>query len=332
MAIGPAITRHVRLGARVAAALLLALPAAPSGAASFHVYASALVHDYPLWQADSEFEVLDSEGDPIAADARAGYVIDMYHPDLRTYIDGTLFAEASARADFGTNGVRVASNMSAVTGNDRGDFPTIELVGGTMRVETTTESSWSDLFVITGGTGVDVASVDILLSGFAETRYGANGDVWYAAGLQDYGTGGSGTARYGLDIDYASLPEGVDEEYSNPIRWEENYSPPVPAYVQTSGPLPGTLTGTFVFEYGVPFSLTSSLGVSGYSQITIDFDHTASLSQFVLPSGASLTSDSGHLYPVSVVPEPAPAWLLASGLLVLAGASRERPRWRRARG
>jgi hypothetical protein len=245
------------------------------------------------------------------------------------YIDGTLFAAASARADFGTNGVRVESNLSAVTGDDRGAFPTIELVGGPMRVETSAQSSWTDTSVINGGTGVDVASVDIMLSGFAETRYGANGDVWYAAGLQDYGTGGGGTANYGLDIDYARLPEGLDEEYSNPIRWEENDSPPVPAYAG-GPPRPGLLTGTFVFEYGVPFSLTSSLSVSGYSQITIDFDHTASLSQLVLPSGATLTSDSGHLYPVSAVPEPAPAWLLASGLLGLAGASRGRCGARRA--
>jgi hypothetical protein len=310
---------------KILAVLALAVAAAPvrTAAAPLHVYASALVHNYPQWQPDSEFEVGDSEAGPIAASADAGYVIDMYHPDLRMTIEGTLFASAGARADYGVNGVFVESNLRAVTGDDRSAFTAIELLGGPLRVEMSTESIWSDTFVIEGGEGIGTANVGVTLGGFAQTRYGANGDVWYAAGLESYGASGYGFAQYGLGIDYAHLPEGLDEEYSQPIRWNEDYLPPVPAFVQHTGPLPpGTIFGSFVFEYGVPFSLTSALSVSGYNEIAIDFDHTATLSQILLPAGASLASGSGHLYPVSAVPEPATAWLSACGLLGLAGVSR----------
>lgn len=303
-------------------ALGLATPASALSQPNLHVYASGLVHNYPQWPASSSFQVDDAATGPITANAAAGNVFSAYHPDLGFFVDGTLFADSSARASYGTNGAAVESNLRPVLGDDGSKFPEIEFGGGTLRVEMSTESVWTDTFVITGGVGVGTANVDVTLGGFVETRYGANGDLWYPAGFEAYGTGGYGFAQYGLDIDYDVLPPGLDEEYNQPIRWSQDFLPPVPAYVTIQGPLPpGELTGSFVFEYGVPFSLSSSLSVSGYNQIFMDYDHTATLSQFVLPEGASLTSGSGHLYPV---PEPGTLCLFGSGLLGSLGVARRR--------
>lgn len=241
------------------------------------------------------------------------------------------YTHVQARADYGVNGAAVELNFRSVNGTDRGLYPSGNF-SGSLPINSTLEphadafSGWTDTFVITGGTGTATAAVSVALHGHAETRYGANGDIWYQAepSFETFGTSGHGSAQYSLDINYAALPPGVDPEYSRPITWEQNYSPPLPAFVAEMGVQPDILTGSFVFEYDVPFALRSSLSLSGFNQINVDFDHTATLSLIDLPDGASLTSGSGHVYPTAGVPEPS-AWVLFGfGLLALIGWRKKR--------
>jgi len=158
-----------------------------------------------------------------------------------------------------------------------------------------------------------------------QTSYGENGDIWYDAepSFQAFGTGGYGFANYLLDISYDHQPPGTDPEFNSPVRSERSFFPPLPDFFE--GIItPDILSGSFAFEYGVPFSMSSYLDLFGNYQIDMDYDHTATLSLFELPGGASLTSSSGHIYPVSEVPEPSTVGLLGGGLLAFIGFARRK--------
>ncbi len=320
-------------GLLFAAGLATGIYASPAVSA-LDVYTDAFIYDSSTLFV-GPFDQQNAATGPLQASVNTGLVLTYPYPGYEGILQDlevTLYARANAHADYGINGAFLELNLSATSANDRGAFPN-GVFSGSLPINSSLEphasasSGWTDTFVINGGTGVGTANVDVLLGGFAETRYGANGTIWYGnSSFEAFGRGGFGFVQYGLDIDYNVLPPGVDSEYDQPIRWNMDYLPPaVPDYVQIVGqPPPGTLTGSFVFEYGVPFDLSSFLTLSGDNQISMDYDNTATLSRFVLPVGASLTSSSGHLYTTSTIPVPPAVWLFGSGLLGLIGIARRK--------
>jgi PEP-CTERM motif len=313
--------------------LMLAAHARPAVAlpdTELRSYSSGFIYDSSVG-AVGNFQDLNGATGPLASEAESG--ANLFYPwpghegvlqDLET----TIYAGARSYTDFGTNRGALGMNFRPTSGTDRGMYPTGTFSGSlpfnsTLEPHADVDSRWTDTFVISGGTGNGTATVEVAIHGHAASRYAANGEIWYGnSSFETFGTNGYGFAQYSLDISYDSLPSGVDSEYNQPIRWEQRYTPPLPDYVSES-PIPyEILTGTFVFEYDVPFALSSGLSLSGYNQITVDFDHTATLNGFALPSSAdAISSGSGHLY--SVIPEPSTAALFGAGLGLLAGCARK---------
>ena len=268
---------------------------------------------------------------PVQSQIKAGLVLN-YGPSHE--LESTLYANGQAWADYGSNGASVDLNFAATSGTDRGTFPVGNFSGSlpfnsSVEPQASASSSWRDTFIMTGGSGLGTASITVTLHGHAASGYGANGTLWYNTepSFELFGTNGRGSAQYGLDIEYAAIPAGAPPEYaqgeySQPIRWEQNYTSPLPTSINEIGFQDEVLTGTFLFEYGVPFELKSTLSISGYNQINVDFSHTAAVTTILIPQGADLNSYSNHAYPVSNVPEPMTVGLIATGLLCL--LSRER--------
>lgn len=312
------LAASLMLGVYATPAVALPLPILQANATGF-IYDSSVGAVGP-----SQYQ--DAATGPLSSNVEAGAVLAYRYPGhFPDYeLETTLYARASTRADYGTNGAVVELNFRAVNGTDRGLYPSGNF-SGSLPINSTLEphadafSGWTDTFVITGGTGAATATVSVALHGHAESRFGANGTIWYDAepSFETFGTSGRGSAQYLLDINYAVLPPGVDPEYSRPITWEQNYSSPLPAFVTEIGVQPEILTGSFVFEYDVPFALKSFLSLSGYNQINVAFDHTATLSLIDLPEGANLTSGSGHVYPTADVPEPSSVVLLVLGSVLM---------------
>lgn len=332
-----ALSRSTRSGSLSSVATVafvigaVAMPAAALPTPGLRTYVSGFVYDGSVG-AVGPFEELTGAAGPLTSEVEAGAVLFYPYPGSEGVLDDletTLYAGASGYADFGTHQGALGLNFRATDGNDRGMFPTGTFSGSlpfnsTLQPHADVQSTWTDTFVITGGTGTGTANIVIDIHGHAESRYGANGTIWYGnASFDQFGTNGAGFAQYGLDILYDSLPPGLDPEYNNPIRWEQSYSQPsLPDFVTEVGGVPiETLTGSFVFEYGVPFALTSSLTLSGSNQITIDFAHTVDVVGFEFAAGGSVASGSGHVY--AVIPEPSTTSLVLAGLLTLGLRSRQ---------
>ncbi len=321
--------------------LALGIYASPA-ASELRTYADGFIYDSPSLYVGPYQEQIAVTG-PVQSSIDSGVVFNYPYPGYEGVLDDlqtTLYVRSNARADYGTNGAALELNFRATSGTDRGTLPMGDFSGSlpfnsTIEPHAGAQSSWSDIFVINGGAGLGTASVSVALHGHAETRYGANGTIWYGnASFETFGTNGAGSAQYSLDINYlnnpptGAPPEYAYGEYEQPIRWEQGYGGafglPLSDFVNEVGVQPDILTGSFLFEYGVPFELESHLTLSGYNQISVDFDHTATLTLIDLPDGASLTSGSGHLYPTSAVPVPAAVWLFGSGLLGLIGVARRK--------
>lgn len=321
-------TRRMRAAATI---VLLSCTAATHAAPMLEVSAFGFLYDRGVGVVGPSVGEQAPTG-PLDTRVEAGMVLTYPSGHGAFNVEATAFAAAKARADYGSNGVFVSLGLRPASGTDRGIYPAGVYTGfpvnSTLGPSAGARSQWTDSFVIEGGTGVGRASVNIDVSGRAYRDVGTGMPNEWA--FDSFNTRGWGIAKYQLDIDYSRLPPGLDPEYSRPISWEQQWSTGqrvfntdnLPDHALVLGQRPA-LVGSFDFEYGVAFELDSSLSVWGYDMVTVDFLHTFTLSHFMLPEGASLTSGSGHLYataavdPGNQVPTPATLWLLAPALLAM---------------
>lgn len=166
-------------------------------------------------------------------------------------------------------------------------------------------SSWSDWFVISGGTGLGMASFNALL----------NGNLKSAA---------SGSANVSLSVSYST---GVSCYYGyTPCTPADRYQTLISQNISLSGlsrsTLLQTVEGEFTFAYDRPFQLAAVLNVGtangGQADVSLD---TLSHS-LVLPQGVSLQSASG-LY-VQAVPEAETYAMMLAGLGLVGFAAARR--------
>lgn len=152
-------------------------------------------------------------------------------------------------------------------------------------------SVWSDWFVITGGTGVGMASFASLLDGTMTA-------------------GKFGSAAYSLNIGYATdCYVGCNEASQNQSLFNQGST----LSGMGKSKLSQEIEGDFSFAYGQAFQLTATLHVNAVNGGMADFT-LASLdsNSLILPSGASLLSGPG-IY-VQAVPEPETYAMMLAGL------------------
>ncbi|MHB8534054.1 MAG: VPLPA-CTERM sorting domain-containing protein [Sulfuricaulis sp.] len=170
------------------------------------------------------------------------------------------------------------------------------------------DSFWADGFLITGGTGLGTAQVQVHLDG-TNTAF-------------NHGSGSLSTGTVNYSLKSADVCGEPCNEISL-INWSDLSSCGTLCIDFTPDTFNLTLTGTLSFEYDKPFFLESDLSVLADGNASTDFYHTARISLIELPQGASLTANGGT-YNVSAVPVPAAAWLFGSGLMGLVGVARRK--------
>jgi hypothetical protein len=169
-------------------------------------------------------------------------------------------------------------------------------------------STWSDWFVISGGTGLGTASFASVLDGVMASSK-------------------NGSAGYSLNIGYST---GTYCYYWYNSCGEADQSQTL--FSQTSSlsgkgksTLSQDIEGEFIFAYDQAFQLTATLNVSGSNGGMADFALASLDDSLILPEGANLLSSSG-LY-VQAVPEAETYAMMLAGLgLVGVAAARRRAR------
>ncbi|MDP2265439.1 MAG: PEP-CTERM sorting domain-containing protein [Thiobacillus sp.] len=201
--------------------------------------------------------------------------------------------QAEASAETGLAMARVETKWVAGSGN-----------GGSIGSSTASASStWSDWFVISGGSGDGTASFASLLDGVLSS--GKNGlagitlNIGYTPGTRCYSLCG--------------------EADSSQILVSQNFS--------LSGKGKSTLgqqiEGEFTFAYDQPFALTVMLGVHAANGGMADFTLGFLGNSLVLPAGANVLSASGFSY-VQAVPEAETYAMMLAGLCLVGWAVRRR--------
>lgn len=167
-------------------------------------------------------------------------------------------------------------------------------------------SSWSDWFVVSGGTGLGTASFASVLDG-------------------KLGSGKNGAASYSLNIGYAT---GAYCYYGYNTCGEADQNQTLLSQTSSlSGKgksvLSQDIEGEFTFEYDKAFQLTATLNVNAANGGMADFTLTSLGNSLVLPEGSNLLNSSG-LY-VQAVPEAETYAMMLAGLgLVGFSAARRR--------
>jgi len=166
-------------------------------------------------------------------------------------------------------------------------------------------STWSDWFVISGGTGLGTASFASLLDGVMASSK-------------------NGSAGYSLNIGYST---GTYCYYWYNSCGEADQSQTL--FSQTSSlsgkgksTLSQDIEGEFTFAYDQAFRLTATLNVSAANGGMADFTLASLDNSLVLPEGASLLSSSG-LY-VQAVPEAETYAMMLAGLGLVGAATARR--------
>lgn len=211
--------------------------------------------------------------------------------------------QATSSADVGQLQARVATKWNSSNGNGYNYGSNY----GSSSAEAS--SSWSDWFVITGGTGEGVASFVSALDGMMRSSK-------------------NGTASYSLNIGYS-----IDsyftcfDGYDSCGLADQNQT----LFSQTSS-LSGRgettvlqqIESEFTFAYDKPFQLTATLNVGGTSGGVADFSLSSLSDSLVLPAGVQLLSTSGHF--AQPVPEPETYAMMLAGLGLVGWAVAHRRR------
>ncbi|MHB1215785.1 MAG: PEP-CTERM sorting domain-containing protein [Thiobacillus sp.] len=166
-------------------------------------------------------------------------------------------------------------------------------------------STWSDWFVMSGGTGLGTARFASQLDGVMVSAR-------------------NGSAGYSLNIGYAT---GAYCDYGNTACGEADRSQTL--FNQTSSlsgkgksTLSQDIEGEFTFAYDKAFQLTATLNVNAANGGMAEFSLASLGSSLILPEGANLLNASG-LY-VQAVPEADTYAMMLAGLGLVGFAARRR--------
>lgn len=166
-------------------------------------------------------------------------------------------------------------------------------------------STWSDWFVISGGTGLGTASFSSLLNGVMASNK-------------------NGSAGYSLNIGYSTGTYCYS--WYNTCGEADQSQTLLSQTSSLSGKSKSTLSqdieGEFTFAYDKAFQLTAMLNVSASNGGMADFTLASLDDSLVLPEGANLLSSSG-LY-VQAVPEAETYAMMLAGLGLVGWAARRR--------
>lgn len=155
-------------------------------------------------------------------------------------------------------------------------------------------ATWSDWFVISGGTGLGTASFASLLDGAMASNK-------------------NGSAGYSLNIGYS--PDTYCYWYSACSEADQSqilFSQTASLSGKGKSTLSQDIEGEFTFAYDQAFQLTATLNVSAANGGTADFTLASLDDSLILPEGANLLSASGlH---VQAVPEAETYAMMLAGL------------------
>lgn len=208
--------------------------------------------------------------------------------------DGTPLAVALSRKGFGYD-----ASASAASGTAQARAVTQSAAGVNGNSSASANASWTDWFVITGGTGTAMASFSSSLDG--TLSLGRGGSAILGASMI-YSPGGASCWWYytcsEADWDQTLFSQNTSLNGRGTSTWSQS------------------LIGEFVFEYDKPFRLTATLNVNTANGGMADFRLSSLGASLVLPQGAMLTSAPGLF--AQPVPE-ADTWAMMLAGLGLVG-------------
>jgi len=255
------------------------------GACSLLVAASAFS---PCASADADLYSVVSGGlEADGIDSLAGVTRDTFSAASVTVEDSNFGMSyyAAASSNYGSNHALARTSVADATQNS-----------GAIGV-----STWTDAFVITGGTGLGSSSLSALLQGTIEPT---------SSGYARFVVAYTPVDAYGND--------GIGAHHDQVIlSWNGNSD-------SDSGVHNKSLAGSFAFEYGTPFRLIGSLSVEAYQGGSADFSATTEIAVPYFSSVSVTSGYQGYNITQSPVPEPSKMMMLGVGLLALGARLRGR--------